>query len=63
MTANFTNQTKNSATMVNPNKYGIAIWDDSDVDWDDALFSWDSAQISMTNQTKNSANISNQTKN
>jgi hypothetical protein len=61
--ATFTNQTKNTATITNPNKFDIAKWADAEVAWDDALFSWDSAGLTITNTTKHSATITNQIKN
>jgi len=62
MTADFTNQSKNSATIVNIRKYGIALWDDAVATWDDARFFWDNKVITFTNQAKHTANIINQTK-
>jgi len=57
--ATFTNQTKHTVTVKNPNKAGIAAWDDGEVTWDDANFSWDSLGTVFTNQTKNIATITN----
>lgn len=57
--ANFTNEVKNIVSIKNPNKSGISTWSDADCNWDDALFSWDSLGQTITNQTKNTASISN----
>jgi len=62
MTATFTNQTKHSVSIKNPNKYGVVTWNDAEVAWDDALFSWDSKGLTITNTTKHSASIINQNK-
>jgi len=50
--ANFTNQTKNSATILNSRKGGIATWDDSIATWDDSSLTWNNNIPDFTNQTK-----------
>lgn len=62
----FTNQTKNSASMINPNKRGAGWrYEESELlyEMSDLYYESYGEIISFTNQTKNSASIINQIKN
>lgn len=57
-----TNLTKNTASVKNQDRYGVAVWDDASVNWDDSLFSWDNKGAVITNTAKNTASVTNLTK-
>ncbi len=60
----YTNSTKNTATWRTVETETGLVWQDAVMRWSDATFTWASvASPTYTNQTKNTASFTNQTKN
>lgn len=62
--ASYTNQNKATATFANQARgFADVTWDEATFTWDEATFQWDDPRDIWAGTTKNTATMTNQTKN
>ena len=62
MATNITNENKNNLSISNENKSTDFKWENMNVSWADAGGTWGSPRIPIVKDTKNTLNISNESK-
>ena len=63
MSISLTNESKNSLSISNENKFAGTTWDEATYSWDEAAGTWDLPGLGISNETKNTLSITNETKN